>query len=320
MAQFVDRQHRIGCDQERAAYLECLGAAIVRTDWRLISYAVMSSHVHWLAIAGASPFHRLAKCVHSGFASWLNRRQHRRGPVFADRPKSKQVEQIAAPLVMAYQHNNPVRAGIAQRAADCDWTSHRCYLGLAPVPDWLDVGAGLQMSGYDDDAEGRRGFDRYVVARSEEPVDVCLSGGDLKRAQREARKVTRRPAEVGYPALADGTLVFPITAGADGVRYSIEEIVEIVSEQSGVAASEIRKPSRRARTVEARQLTVLVARQLGATQREIGHELNLSREGVSHAERRAKASAIEAARKISEQIVSGGRAQLSLPTCIRQLA
>jgi len=83
------------------------GLVLDRTDWYVVSFAVMSSHIHWGAISGSSSFEDVAKPLHAGFASWLNRRQHRFGPVFAERPKTVVLDTAAVGRLIAYQHNNP---------------------------------------------------------------------------------------------------------------------------------------------------------------------------------------------------------------------
>jgi hypothetical protein len=60
-----------------------------------------------------------------------------RGPVFAGPPKTVNFSDDKAGYLAAYLHNNPVRAGIVQNAADSTWTSHRAYIGLDPAPDFL---------------------------------------------------------------------------------------------------------------------------------------------------------------------------------------
>ena len=69
--------------------------------------------------------------------------------------------------LIAYVHNNPVRAGIVNEAAHSAWTSHRAYLGAAASAEWLDVCAGLRMSCFDADAPGRRAFDTFVRERAD---------------------------------------------------------------------------------------------------------------------------------------------------------
>ena len=51
----------------------------------------MSSHEHLAAVMGEQPLDSFFRPLHTGFARWLNRREDRNGPVYADRPKSNHV-------------------------------------------------------------------------------------------------------------------------------------------------------------------------------------------------------------------------------------
>jgi hypothetical protein len=248
------------------------------------------------------PFGQLVKGLHSGFANWLNRRQGRLGPVFAHRPTTLNVELVAARWLISYQHNNPVRAGVVDRASECGWTSHRAYLGLEDSPPWLSTDLGLELAGFSADSVGRGQFDRFANADNRESGDDAMTGGDLCRAREDARRHTRCPVEVGYPTLAGQALVYPITGSAPRWEGSLGDIVDAVSEQSGVAVSAIRCPTRRPQIVAARRLVVLVARLLGITQQEVGQELRVSREAVSLLARRSGHSAVEVAEGMAKRI------------------
>ena len=91
----------------------------------------MSNHIHVAMIAGAAPLESWAKRVHSPFATWMNRQRGRLGPLIADRPKDIAVPDDRVPHLIAYIHNNPVRAGIVERAVGSVWTSHLAYTGRA---------------------------------------------------------------------------------------------------------------------------------------------------------------------------------------------
>jgi hypothetical protein len=43
--------------------------------------------------------------------------------------------------LIRYVHNNPVRAGLVERASESGWSSHRAYLGLEACPPWLSTEA-----------------------------------------------------------------------------------------------------------------------------------------------------------------------------------
>jgi len=112
-----------------------------------------------------------------GLAHDLNRRQARSGPVFLQRPTSVIVAgemQLAA--LLAYIHNNPVRAGVVSRPQDSDWTSHRAFTGAAPAPSWLAVELALAALGRAADPTGRAWFQQMVMDRAGLARDPSLAG------------------------------------------------------------------------------------------------------------------------------------------------
>jgi REP element-mobilizing transposase RayT len=175
ISRFVDREFRLECNRTRDEYLRRVPAAIARTDWTVLAFALMSSHVHWALRAGSRPSAAFIKPLHTGFAGWLNATQGRLGPVFADRHRSVTCEGESAASLLAYIHNNPVRAGVVSNPSDSSWTSHRAYLGLAAAPKWLDVEGGLQLCGFPVTTTGRDAFHAFVVARATQPrcIEPC---------------------------------------------------------------------------------------------------------------------------------------------------
>lgn len=98
----------------------------------------MSSHVHLVVQAGNDPIGLLTKKVHAPFGLWVNKKRGGLGTVLAERPRSVLVHDETYGIeLVCYVHNNPVRAGVVSRASQSDWSSHRCYMGLASCPPWL---------------------------------------------------------------------------------------------------------------------------------------------------------------------------------------
>jgi len=90
----------------------------------------MSTHTHLVTLDGDDPVGTFLHPLHTGFARWWNIAYGGLGPVFAERPKSivmNGTERLA--ILVAYVHNNPGRAGVADDPADSDWTSHRAFIG-----------------------------------------------------------------------------------------------------------------------------------------------------------------------------------------------
>ncbi len=149
ISRFVAKEWFVASEVERRGYLMLLGKALERSDWRCLSYAIMSSHVHLCFVAGRQPMRCWMRPLHTDFARWLNERRERIGAVFVRGPNVVELRPEGALHVLSYVHDNPVRAGVVRRAHESDWTSHRAYVGIAPRPPWLHVELGLALAGLD---------------------------------------------------------------------------------------------------------------------------------------------------------------------------
>ena len=93
-------------DNDRTMFLELLGESVVRFDWILYAYVLMSNHYH----------------------------------LFQGRFKGKLVEQESYFLeVLRYVVLNPVRASMVSRPEEHVWSSHNAVIGVADAPPWLAV-------------------------------------------------------------------------------------------------------------------------------------------------------------------------------------
>ncbi|MCG8419505.1 MAG: hypothetical protein MJE77_16360, partial [Proteobacteria bacterium] len=88
ISRFVNRAYRLNTDAQRENYLSRVARVVSHTDWTLLGYALLSTHIHWAAVAGNKPLWQFAKPLHCGFARWLNITDSTFGPVFAERPSA----------------------------------------------------------------------------------------------------------------------------------------------------------------------------------------------------------------------------------------
>jgi REP-associated tyrosine transposase len=147
ISRFVGNQWFMAGPVERRGYLLLLGLAIAETDWRLMSYALMSSHVHFAFVAGTAPLAEWLRPMHTTFAEWINERLERTGSIFVKGPNVIEVQRRGVAKLINYIHCNPVRARVVTRPEESDWTSHRAYVDDAVRPDWLDVETGVALAG-----------------------------------------------------------------------------------------------------------------------------------------------------------------------------
>lgn len=270
ISRFVDREWFIEKTYEREHYVRLLGRALDDTDWRLLGYAVMSNHIHLKSIAGDEPLDAWIRRVHAPFADALNRSRDRVGNVFARGPKAYPVTPESNAHLLAYIHNNPVRAGICPDAAGNNWTSHRAYLGLDPVPPWLHVEEGLQRAGFAD----RRGFDEWV--------------NDPDRAETEYQFTEEHYAKMSteYRAAAE-------ERRRDTARETADRVAHVTASAVGITVAQLCSASRGQLEVLARAVAVRSGGMLGLSGQILASALNMSPSRVSVLRKGPNAATVE---------------------------
>jgi len=326
ISRFVNHERRLDANHARAEYLNRAGQALARTDWRAFGYALMSSHVHWAMRAGRQPSSAVIKPLHAGFAGWLNGKQGRLGPVFADRHRTLTFEADTAAVLLAYIHNNPVRAGVVVDPADSSWTSHRAYLGLAPAPPWLDVQHGLDLCGFSATPSGRLRFHEMVVARSNDARSVELSGGDMHVRRSAVRGALGAQVEIDTPNVAFQSGVLRVEQCAAGVptsdlqvawRVDVSTVLDLVSRATGTPKASF--PSRnRARSVtRARRIVLLLwARELRRPTVELANVLGISSSTASEAMLAASAEEAALAVALAEELRADEAGKTEIPRTV----
>jgi REP element-mobilizing transposase RayT len=251
ISRFVDREWYITGEDERRYYLHLLGRAIAQSDWRCLAYAVMSNHIHLATIAGAQSLASWIRRVHSPFVNMMNRSHGRSGPMFQRGPKTILVEPHRVGRVIAYIHNNPVRAKCVGTAADSSWTSHRMYIDPVRSPSWLHSPEGLARAGFSDPAE----FDCWVADPGHAEFDATYD---------ELLQKAPSPPTVETSVRVEPTVL--VTAAAQELGISLEQVM-----------------SRRRTSTEllARQVVVHCAESLGLRGVEVARALCLTQQAVS---------------------------------------
>ncbi len=220
------------------------------SDWRCLAYAIMSNHVHLAMLAGTTPAERWLRRVHPPFALWLNKRLQRIGPVFAGSSAIWLVRPENELRLVAYIHNNPVRAGVVAHARDSSWTSHRAYLGRARVP-WLDAEFALARLGHT--ASQLDAFvDNDVGYRPEQDA--------LNDIARAAHK--RGALEIATP-IAERTVAQLVARPFGHIRPDPARVVTVTAEVLGMPEARLRARRFDRASVRGRALAVQCGRALG---------------------------------------------------------
>ena len=117
----------------------------------------MGNHYHVLAETPEPTLSRGMHQLNGTYTQHFNRRHGRVGHLFQGRFHSILVEKDAHLLeLIRYVVLNPVRAGIASRPEQWDWSNYRATAGLTSPPKWLEVNWTLAQFG-----GGALAADRY---------------------------------------------------------------------------------------------------------------------------------------------------------------
>lgn len=263
IARFVDREWFIETELERRTYLELLGAALAKSTWKCFAYAVMSNHIHLAVIAGVEPLWRWIQTPHSKFADLMNRSRGRIGNVFTRGPKDILIPDERIGQVLAYIHNNPVRAKLVSEAAGSAWTSHRFYTQSEPAPKWLAIEQGLQS--LSSDVRGRDAFDAFVRSNTAHPVL-----GNVETDEQFARKLE------DYERQQIALLERPAPR-----QVSMDTILSIATEEMGISVEQLLSGRRGGAETTARRAIVRSAVHLGVKTAELSDSLRITRQAVS---------------------------------------
>jgi hypothetical protein len=302
----VNREFRIVGETERTQYLYRLRKALGRTDWRLVSYAVMSNHLHLALLAGNATAARLIQSANGSYAIWLNKTQGRLGPVFAERYAAIMSDESKAARLIAYLHNNPVRAGVVGEAGESSWTSQLAYLE-GGANEWLDVELGLSLSGFDSSPAGRQGFYDYVCGAAGITREQMAEDG-LTSIRRAVRHQAGAPVEIsdlevgptGQGVQVVAPHFMPIRPRWPGDVEAALLGVEVVT---GVSVERMRSRDRHRRVVAARRLAVhLWKDHLGRDGSTMSCALGISASAASQLTAHVDAETIRLAKSIARSL------------------
>lgn len=291
ISRLVNGEFLIASDAIRHAYLDRVGAALTPTTWQLLAYAIMSNHMHLVFRSGPERLSSWIQSAHTSFATWLQRTRRRLGeralgPVFAQRPTTVLIEPERAAYVIAYVHNNPVRAAVASAASDSTWTSHRAYLGLTAAPRVLDVHAGLALSGFDPSVSGSAAFDAFVRSHAGQKRDPALSASNAAPVAAGVRQRLGSNVLLGTPELGSTGLRYPVVqSGSVSCRAPFvgpaDQVLNLVATHTGVPLVKLISRGRCIEASKARRLAVVTWARLHRRPSEMAAAMAVSPSAVS---------------------------------------
>lgn len=150
------------------AYLKTLGEACERFGCIIHAYCLMGNHYHLLLETPLTNLSRVMRHINGVYTQRHNWLKETDGPLFRGRYKSILISQDNFLLqVSRYIHRNPIETELplVQRLEHYQWSSYPAYLGLAQVPQWLDMSLTQSLLRTDNPIESYR---EYVMQGSDD--------------------------------------------------------------------------------------------------------------------------------------------------------
>jgi putative transposase len=144
-----NRQACFFADEDARFYLDWLREHAGKTGCRIHAYVLMTNHVH-LLLSASTPdgAGALMKALGQRYVQYINRTHRRSGTLWEGRFRSCLTQEESYLLAcQRYIELNPVRAGMADHAAEFRWSSYRANAQgepdavIEPHPLYLALGA-----------------------------------------------------------------------------------------------------------------------------------------------------------------------------------
>lgn len=163
---------------DRKLFLDTIGEACEKTNWQVHALCLMENHFHLVLETPKANLVYGMKWLLGTYTIRFNHRHHLTGHLFSGRYKALVVDGTSPGYfrtVCDYVHLNPVRAKLVcakDSLREYVWSSYPEYL-KAPTRrwSWLRVDRLLGVLGREDNATGRRAFERYMESRRQDDSD-----------------------------------------------------------------------------------------------------------------------------------------------------
>jgi len=127
-------------DEDRQKWLEILGNACRRFNWRCHAYCLMDNHYHIVLETADENLSKGMRQLNGIYTQYYNRKHDRVGHVFQGRYKGILVERDAYLLELArYVVLNPMRANMTKNITAWKWSNYKATIGEAISPPWLET-------------------------------------------------------------------------------------------------------------------------------------------------------------------------------------
>ena len=115
--------HIFVTDLDRVEFLRGLDITMLRHDWALLAYCLMGTHYHLVLDAKGETLPTAMRWLNGVYARRFNKRHERRGHLLGGRYDTWIIrDERHYTATIRYVLDNPVRAGLCDRAEDWPWS------------------------------------------------------------------------------------------------------------------------------------------------------------------------------------------------------
>ncbi|MCR5119326.1 MAG: transposase [Lachnospiraceae bacterium] len=128
MLRGINHQQIFEEEDDYQVFLRILRKCKRVSGFKLLAYCLMGNHIHLLIKENEERLELILKRIGVRFVRWYNQKYQRSGHLFQDRFKSEVVDDERYLItVIAYIHQNPVKAGICMNPEEYRYSSYREY-------------------------------------------------------------------------------------------------------------------------------------------------------------------------------------------------
>ncbi|OGS45160.1 MAG: hypothetical protein A2539_08895 [Elusimicrobia bacterium RIFOXYD2_FULL_34_15] len=121
-------------NRDREEYLRLLNRNSEKNKLKIISYCLMSNHVHMIVIPSTKDsMAKTMNIVNMKYAQYFNAKKNQRGHLWQDRYYSCILEEKHLIAAARYVERNPVRAGLVKEPWKWEWSSAKHNIEMSRV-------------------------------------------------------------------------------------------------------------------------------------------------------------------------------------------
>ena len=153
-----NREYIFNRDIDKGYFLKLLNESRQNMRFKLMGYVLMDNHYHLLVQTGNVKLQKIMHQINNTYSKYFNAIYERCGHVFQGRYKASVIRnELYLLKVLAYIHQNPVKAGMVKKVEDYKWSSDKFYrrksdgfIETKMIIEMIEEGYGKSNKKYED--------------------------------------------------------------------------------------------------------------------------------------------------------------------------